>query len=370
MIEFKYDEKMYRKMSLRIMWWFYALIVGIVVAVFAWISSIYISDYVNGETELAYTLIVLGIFLTVLIVLVAVMFVSSRKQLAKNFAMYSANGVVIQVAEVTDEELIVTNVSRHNVTRMLRRDIASVKKYKDFFVVVTNTKVKLAVPLDSQTQLLYDVLTGAATVEQLPTKPSDTTTPSDATVESEPQQPTAPQQTDALSFEYELTEPQAINMLTKIISVRYRVVFAAIIIFSLFTAGLLGATVVNYVTDNRLVVSYLVLGVICAIATTLFSVAYANKNKSGRVSGGNYFRQQCKDGQCVLSIELYDQGIVAVNKLRDTRVYFRIADMEKVRLFTDFFYVELKSKEVLPVPLTEQTKRLYDILNNALSHKQ
>ena len=367
MIEFQYDEKTYRRMSVRISWWVYAVLLGFVVAVFAWISSIYIEDCVNGETTLTYTLIVLLVFLAVLVAIFAVFIVTMRKQMSKSFAMYSANGVVRQTAEITDEEIVVTNLSRQNVTRILRRDIASVKKYKIFFVIVTNTKVKLAVPFNVQTQLLYDVLTGAATLDQLPTKP--TAEQELLNAEQSTQQPAPPVQTDALSFEYEITEPQSVSMLTKIISIRYRVFIVAFILFSIIMAGLIIALVVNYIWYNQVVTSYAIFVAICVMLLILLSVVYGSKNKSGRTSGSNYFHQQAKDGKCILRAELYDQGIVAVNVLRDTRTAFRFADMERVRLFADFFCVEFKSKEFLPIPLTEDTRKLYEILNNGVSHK-
>ena len=366
MIEFQYDEKTYVKMSMRISWWIYAIILGVALALFAWISSMYISDYVNGETDLAYMLIVLGVYLCVMAVIVAVFFLSIRKQLSKSFAMYSTNGVAVQRAEVTDEELIIYNVSRQNVTKTNRRDIASVKKYKNFFVVVTNTKVKWAVPFNGQTQLLYDVLKGVASITALPTNENNS---SDLPTEEKPlEQPTVSSQSNALSFEYELTEQQAVSMLTKVISVRFRVILAVAIVFAVATVLFLVATAGNYLAGQDVATS-LIFTLLFALITVFAFAVYSSKNKSGKTSGSNYYHQQSKDGQCHIVVELYDQGIVVVNSLRESRIYFRFVDMERLRLYADFFLLEFKSKEVLPVPLTDNTRSLYEILSNGLNRK-
>ena len=367
MIEFKYDEKTYRKMSLRLVWWFYAIIFGVLLAAYAWIMGSVISNMVTQKTDLV--ILVMGIvFLVILLAaMVVTMVVGVRRQLSKSFTMYSDNGVVIQQAEVTDEELIIRNVSRQNVTRTNRRDIASVKKYKGFFVVTTNAKVKWAVPLDENTQLLYDVLTGKASVADLPTQSKSEE--SHLAEEKTTQQPDIPLQSNALNFEYELSEQQAVSMLTKVISVRFRMLLASTIILAGFTAFFLFMTVTDYLKSQQITAANLIFAVLFAVLTALSFVVYVNKNKSGKISGNNYFQQQSKDGQCMQRVELYDQGIVVVNILRDTRVYFRLADMEKVSLFADFFFVDFKSKEVLPVPLTDSTKKLYDILNAAVNRK-
>ncbi|MCH5157238.1 MAG: hypothetical protein J1G02_05120 [Clostridiales bacterium] len=366
MIEFKYDEKTYVKMSMRISWWLYAIIMGIVLAIFVWIASMYVSDYINGETDLAYMLIVLGIYLCVVAALVTVLFVSIRKQLSKSFAMYSANGVLVQRAEITQEQLTIYNVSRQSVTKINRRDIKSVKNYKKFFVISTITNNKWAVPFDEHTQILYDVLTGVVPVEQLPEISNDSQENSPS--EKDALQQTSTSQTDALSFEYNLTEQQAISMLTKVISVRYRIILAVAIVFAAATLLFLMAFVGNYIAGRDSVTS-LIFTLLFAIITVFAFAVYANKNKSGKTLGGSYFRQQSKDGQCHIRVELYDQGIVVVNKLLESRVYFRFSDMDRVRLFTDFYIVEFKSKEVLPVPLTDNTRALYDILNNGVKRK-
>ena len=368
MIQFQYDEKTYIKMSMRIAWWIYAIILGVALALFAWIGSMYVSNYVSGENDLVYTLIALVIYLGVLVAVVAVFFVSIRKQLAKSFAMYSANGVVVQAAEITDDELIIHNLSRNSVGKTNRRDITSVKKYKNFFVVITNTKVKWAVPLNEQTQLIYDVLTGASDVAALPTTSNDTHNATASAKEETVEQPNL-LQTNALSFEYELTEQQAITMLTKVISVRFRALLVAAIFFAVGTVLFLAITIGNYLLGQGGTVTIWIFTVIFALFTTFGFVIYASKGKSGKTSGSNYFEQQSKDGQCSIRIELYDQGIVVVNESRDTRNYFRFADMERVRLYTDFFFVDFKSKEILPVPLTERTRALYDILNNGINRK-
>ena len=368
MIEFKYDEKTYIKMSLRIGWWVYAVIFGIVGILFVYFGTTIISDYFQGKREFFDTMVSIGLCLVLGAVLVAVFFVSIRKQLAKSFAIYSADGVVCQKAEVTDEELIIYNVSRQSITRMNRRDITAVKSYKKFFVVVTNTKVKWAVPFDEQTQLLYDVLTGRANISVLPAKSEEIEGETDFVEEKSAEQPEMNMQSDALSFEYELTEQQAISMLTKVLTVRFRMFLVAIVIFSILTVGYIVALLVNYFAFNKISLSQVIFACLFAILTALGAVTYGKKNKSGRVNGSNYFQQQAKDGQCIQIIQLYDQGIVVVNKLRDTHVYFRITDMEKISLFTDFFIVELKSKEILPIPLTESTQTLYDILKNGISH--
>lgn len=368
MIEFQYDEKTYVKMSMRISWWLYAIIIGVVLALFAWVCSMYISDYANGEVALTYMLITLGVYLCVMAALIAVFFVVLRRQLAKSFAMYSANGVAIQRAEVTDEELIVYNVSRQNVTKTRRRDIVSVKKYKKFFVVATNMKAKWAVPFNEQTQLLYNVLTGVSSVEVLPTKNQDTESASVGEKVAE-QSVDIPSQPDALHFEFELTEQQAISMLTKFISVRFRVLLVVGIFFALATVLFLLATVGSFLTVEEESITIPIFAVLFAILTVLDFVIYGSKNKSGKTNGSKYFEQQSKDGQCQMRIELYDQGIVVVNLQRETRVYFRFSDMEKVRLFADFYLVEFKSKEVLPIPLTDNTRALYDILNRGVRRK-
>ena len=366
MIEFQYDEKAYRKMSLRLVWWVYAIIFGVLLLAYAWIMGSIISNLVKQKTDLV--IIVVGVlFLVILLgVLVVTMVLGVRKQLSKSFAMYSDNGVVIQQAEVTDEELIIRNVSRQNVTRTNRRDIASVKKYKSFFVVTTNTKVKWAVPFDERTQLLYDVLTEKASVADLPTKQESVEGKSVVSEEKPSEQPAIPYQPDALSFEYELSEQQAISMLTKVISVRFRMLLASAIILAGFTAVFLFMTVTGYLKSQQFSTVNMIFTVLFAVLTVFSIAIYCNKNKTGKTSGSNYFQQQSKDGQCVERVELYNQGIVVINKLRDTRAYFRLADMESVRLFNDFFFVEFKSKEVLPVPLTDNTRKLYDILSNAV----
>ena len=371
MIEFQYDEKTYVKMSIRIGWWAYAIILGIVLVGFACFDVKIIADYLNGERNLTNTMISIGLCLVFFAIFVGVFFVSIRKQLSKNFAMYSSNGVVIQRAEITDEELIINNVSRQSVTKTNRRDIVSVKKYKSFFVVTTNTKTKWAVPFNNKTQLLYDVLTRKASISDLPTQSKKHETENEiVSVEDKHfEQQDILSQANALSFEYELSEQQAINMLTKVISVRYRAVLGSLIVCSIFAVIFVVAMIVDYLTSNALTSSLVIFTVVFAVLTVLLSIIYANKNKGGRVSGSNYFHQQAKDGVCLQRIELYDQGIVVINKLRDTKVYFRLSDMEKVSLFNDFFFVEFKSKEVLPVPLTDDTRRLYDILNNGIKRK-
>lgn len=367
MIEFSYDEKTYVKMSMRIGWWIYAIILGIALALFAWIGSMYVKNYLNGESGLAYTLIALIIYLGVVAAVIAVFFVSIRKQLGKSFAMYSANGVSVQAAEVTDDELIIHNLSRNSVGKTRRQDITSVKNYKSFFVVTTNTKTKWAVPFNEQTRLLYNVLTGAASVESLP--PVSTSVQSG--VASVEEKTTANESnvlhTDALSFEYELTEQQAITMLTKVVSVRFRALLGFAILFAVGAVIFLTVTVGNCMSGKGLSTSNVIFTVMFAAIATFGFVVYASKGKSGKTSGSNYFEQQSKDGQCHVRIELYDQGIVVVNLSRATRSYFRLADMEKVSLYADFFFVDFKSKEVLPVPLTERTRALYDILKNAVA---
>lgn len=369
MIEFQYDEKTYRKMSVRIGWWIYAVMFGIIFAILAGICGKIIADNVREGKDWIYSLISAGLFLVILAVLVAALIVGMRKQLAKSFAMYSANGVLLQRAEIVGDEIIVTNVSRQNVTRINTRDIASVKKYKDFFVVNTNTKSKWAVPFDEQTRKLYDALTGKTDISQL-AKETKNTADGSLADEKVVQQPAIPFDPNALSFEYELSEQQAVNMLTKVISVRFRSVLASLILFAVVTAVYLALMLISYLTGDEILTRHIIMSVVCACGTVFFAVAYANKNKSGRVSGENYFKQQSKDGQCKLRVELYDQGIVTFNVLRDTRTLFRLADMEAVKLFNDFFYVEFTSKEVLPIPLTDDTRRLYDILNNAIKPAQ
>ena len=368
MVEFQYDEKTYRRMSVRIGLAAYAVIFGALIVACGAIMAVVISNWLKEDVgSLTYVIGAL-FFALVLGALLAVMVISIRKQLSNSFAMYSANGVLLQRAEISDEELVITNVSRQNVTKINRRDIMSVKKYKDFFVVITNTKVKWAAPLNEQTQLLYDVLTGKSSVADLPAKTN--VTEEGVAVEKIAEQPTVSEQSDALSFEYELSEPQAIDMLTKVITSRLRMALIGIIISSLFTLGFLTAVLVAYFTENAIFTTGVIFVVVFALITALFAFTYGARNKSGRVSGANYFKQQSKDGRCILRIELYNQGIISVNVLRDTRAYFRITDMERVSLFNDFFFVEFKSKELLPVPLTEGTRRLYEILNEGVKQSQ
>lgn len=307
MIEFQYDEKTYRKMSLRIVWWVYAIIYGVILAAFTWVMVSFISDLVKNETDLIIVIMGIVFFAIILAAIVVTMVVAVRKQLSKSFAMYSANGVVIQRAEVTDEELIIYNVSRQNITRTNRRDIASVKKYKSFFVVTTNTKVKWAVPFTEQTQLLYDVLTGRASISDLPAQ-SEKSLSETALAEEKPfEQP--PYQDNALSFEYELSEQQAVSMLTKVVSVQFRILLASTVVLALFTAFFVYSTVTGYLDSQEISTANVIFTVLFAFFTVLTLVLYFNKNKSGRVNGSNYFNQQAKDGQCQQRVELYDQGM-------------------------------------------------------------
>lgn len=363
MIEFQYDEKTYRKMSARVGALMYAVLFVTLGVAFGIVMAVVISNWVKEKTDLVIILMGVVFFLLILGAMIATMIVAIRKQLSKSFSMYSANGIVLQRAEVTQDEIIITNVSRQNVTRINRRDIASIKNYKSFFVVVTNTKVKWAVPFTNQTQLLYDVLTGKANIQDLPAK-ADSTQES-VTVQQSVVQPDIPIKSDALGFEYELSEQQSINMLTKVIAARLRVALVGIVMSSLITLGILAVVLVDYFAGNEVPTSRVIFVAVFTVIDALFAVAYGSKNKNGRTSGSNYFHQQSCDGKCVLRLELYDRGIVAVNVLRDTRTYFRLSDIQRVRLFNDFFFVEFASKEVLPVPLTDDTKKLYEILNNA-----
>ena len=365
MIEYKYDEKTYVKMCMRIGIWVYVAILSVPVAIFAGVcASIIASDVKEGE-DWVFTLLAVGLLAVLFAILVAAMFVGIRKQLSKSFAMYSANGITHERVEITDEELIITNVSRQSVVKLKRSNIASVKLYKNFFTVVNKMKANWVVPLNGQTQLLYDVLTGRANPSNVPT---DVKAEEGVTVE-EHHADSVPHDPNALSFEYELTEQQAIAMLTKIISVRFRIVLAAIVVTSFLALVLTAITVGNYLTGNEIDTWDIVLAVAGAIGAALFTVAYCGKNKKGRTLGSNYFQNSAKDGSFVQRIELYDQGIVVANRLRETRLYFRLTDMDRVCLFKDFFFVEFKSKELLPIPLTEQTRKLYDILNNAIKRK-
>lgn len=370
MIQFSYDEKTYRRMSARVGLLGYAIIFGTLIVAYGVLMGIIISNWVKEGSDLITMLIGIILSLGVLAALIVVMIIAIRKQFSKSFTMYSANGVVLQGVEITDEELVVNNLSRQNVTRINRRDIASVKKYKTFFVVVTNAKVKWAVPFDGQTQLLYDVLTGKASVTDLPAKANEPHDENVAETQRVAEQVVAPAPSDALSFEYQLTEQQAINMLTKVITSRLRVVLIGMIITSLLTLVVTATVLVEYFTVNAVSTSRVIFIAVFALLTAFCAITYGNKNKSGRISGGNYFNQQSKDGKCVLRIELYNQGIVSVNVLRDTRVYFRISDMLRIKMFNDFFLVEFKSQEVLPIPLNEDTRKLYDILNNGVQHSQ
>lgn len=368
MIEFQYDEKTYRKISARVGAPVYATIFVTLAVAFGAVMAVVVSNWVEDEAGLVTILAGTIFFLLILGTFVAVMLVAIRKQLSKSFAMYSTNGMLIQRAEVTQEEIVITNVSRQNVTRINRRDIASVKNYKNFFVVVTNTKVKWAVPFNEQTRLLYDVLTGKASIQDLPAKPNseeEVVTVEQSKVQSDVQ-PDIPSNSNTLSFEYELSEQQAINMVTKVLATRLRVAIGGIVFCSLFALGIIVAIFVDYFAGNEVPTSRVIFVLVFAVLDALFVIAYCSKNKSGRTSGSNYFSQQSKEGRCVLRLELYDQGIVSVNVLRDTRAYFRLSDMQRVRLFKDFFLVEFASKEILPVPLTDETKKLYDILNDAI----
>ena len=368
MIEYKYDEKIYRRMAMRINLWIYVLAFGIVSAAFVVYCASFISESVQKHKEA--TFVVMSILLLLLLfgLFIGIMAFAMRKQMSKAFQMYSVDGVIHEKVEFANDELIITNVPRQNVVKLRLSSITAVKLYKSFFAVVNINKAKWVVPLNEQTQLLYDALTGKADIAQLATevKTEGEGISVDETVAEHSEMQI---QSNALGFEYELTEPQAISMLTKIISVRFRIVLAAIIFASIVAAGILAFVVADLVAGNTLSTGEWVTAIVLAVGIALLSVAYSRKNKQGRVSGGNYFTSGAKDGEFHQRIELYDQGIIVINTLRDTRVCFRFADMDRVCLFKDFFYVQFKSTEILPIPLTDSTKRLYDILKSGVIGK-
>ena len=361
MIEYQYDEKTFRKMAVRISIVAYLILSVILVAILSLGIAFVVDNYLSGERDLKSTLISAGMIAIVLVVMIVVFVVSMRKQLSKSFAMYSVDGFVRERVELTDEEIIVTNVPRQSVSKLKRSDVIAVKKYKDFFCVITREKRKWVIPFNEQTTLLFDALTGKSSAVALS---------SETKVEStDVEQPVQTISTDALSFEYEITEQNAISMLTKVITLRFRIVLAAAILCSVVALGFFSVVIVNYWIGSDSENAYIYIAFVLLLFAIFFWIMYGSRGKSGKTSGLNYFNSGEKDGVFLQRVELYEQGIVVVNVLRDTRVRFRFSDMDSVRLCDSFFYVEFKTKELLPVPLTDNTRGLLDILKKGVPFK-
>ena len=367
MIEYQYNEKTFKKMAVRASLPMLLVMYGVMLGIFAWLLGASIDMYLEGDSLTnAAILLIVSVVILVTVVTSIVIFV---RQLSKSFAMYADNGVVHEAVKIIGDELVVTNYSCNSVARRPKSDILAVKKYKDFFAVTVKPRVKWLVPFNEQTNLLYNVLTGATSWDSLlgvkNGEATDTVNKEIATVEN------TQETSSKLTFDYELTEEMSISMLKKVIYKKLRILLICGIIFS--AISLLGlvtffAMVLSGIEVDSSVATVFVEGIIfSAVFYVLYGVGGA---VTGKKRGQAYFQNISVNGMAQQSIEVYDKGIYVVNKLRDTRVQLRFAVMQRVVVCKDFFYLELNSKEVLPIPLTDSAAKLCEILKQNVAQRK
>ena len=366
MIEYQYDEKKFKKMAVRASLPLLLAMYGVMLAIFAFVFGVAIDKYLKGNSLTSVAiLLILSVVILVTVVASIVIFV---RQLSKNFAMYCDNGVVHEAVEVIGDEIVVTNFSCNSVARRPKSEIVAVKKYKDFFAVTVKPRVKWVVPFNEQTKLLYNVLTGAAGWDSLPGAKSSAdiaankeTAPVESTQDSE----------GILTFDYQLTEETSVSMLKKVLYKKLRVLLICGIIFSAISLLGLITFFAMVFTGTEVSASFATIFIEGLVFSAVFYILYGVGGVvTGKKRGLAYFENISVNGVAQQSIELYDKGIYVVNKARDTRVQLRFSVMQKLVVCKDFFYLDLTSKEVLPIPLTDSTRKLCDLLKQHVAQRK
>lgn len=347
--EYSYDLPQFRRMFMRVTRKTY--IISITVAI-GFLAVIF-----GGMVVLSDELILQIGAAVMFVALATAMGLSMRKgariQAEKNFAMYSKNGIAHERIEIAGNSLYVTDFGTDSHLQLDRTSIAGVQNYGDFFVIKLSVGTNKFVPLTEQTRPLYNALTDSDVFDRAAA----------ANPSSEPVQPTE-RPADALSFTYELTREQS-DYIMRSYGKSKTASSCGLGCVCLAVAALMTALAVIAEGAKNTFAFAAIAAILLAIGILLI-VLYAVGLKNSARNGANYFDVNSRDGKMVQRIELSEQGIVAVNVLRDNRTNFRLADMARLRRGKDYFVVEFAANLVLPLPLNDETAQLYDLLAKLL----
>lgn len=343
--EYSYDAERYRKMYFRSSWG--AVILSHIVFV-AILLSIGVTVTIILDQNIYVRVVFAVVYGAVVLATVFLRVNALRKQLQKTFEMYCEDGKVTERMEIAGNALFVQNLCNQNSSLFERRNIVKVKRYSDFFVVTTASANRYFVPFNGETERLYLALTDSALFERAGCAYSRPNVPCERTE-------------GVQSFDYTLTRKQATDMMAKISLLCVR----GMLITSPFYLAVGVLFFVFAVTGDEPLSFFALGGLMCFLTAlfVLYSVYVCEKSKK---NGKGYFDENSLDGAMQIRIELTQRGIVAVNVLHNTRTEFRLRDMVRVKRVKGYFFLQFASAQILPVPYTSETAKLFEILQNAL----